>query len=160
MTAPDIIEQLQLQPHPEGGFYKETYRAGFSISSPDNKQRNISTAIYYLLQDADKSHFHRIKSDECWFFHEGQPLEILTIQDGQLVTITLGKNLHEGETLQAVIPAGIWFAARVKSGTGFGLVSCTVAPGFDFADFEMAERAHLSSSYPGLTEIIIQFTRG
>ncbi len=86
-------------------------------------------------------------------------MEILTIQHGELVIITLGNRLEDGEVPHAMIPAGIWFAARVKDQTGFGLVSCTVAPGFDFADFELAEREHLSNAYPGLTEIISEFTK-
>lgn len=147
------IEKLQMTAHPEGGFYKETYRSDAQIETPSGL-RNISTAIYFLLQNEQKSHFHRIKSDEQWFHHLGETLEISYIFNNQLHQIYLGNNPENGEVLQATIPANTWFASRLKSGSGFGLVSCTVAPGFDFNDFEMAEKADLLSHYPVLQDII------
>lgn len=158
MNAQDLIHHLQLRPHPEGGYYRETYRSAQGLTTPENQARSVSTAIYFLLEDANKSHFHRIKSDELWFFHQGQPLEIILIQDGQPRTILLGLDLASGAVPQAVIPAGTWFAARVQHESGFGLVSCTVAPGFDFADFELAERAALTQEFPQLRELIAAFT--
>jgi predicted cupin superfamily sugar epimerase len=147
MTARYWIEQLHLLPHPEGGYYKETYRCAEEISVSEGK-RNISTAIYFLLEEKNKSHFHRIKSDELWFFHEGVALEIFYFLENKLVRILLGKDIEKGECLQAVIPAGVWFASKVKEEMGYALVSCTVAPGFDFKDFELGKRNDLLATYP------------
>ncbi len=143
MTAAQIIEKLQLIPHPEGGFYKETYRSDLIMTASAGNQRNVSTAIYYLLENDSKSNFHRIKSDEFWFFHQGNPIELLIIDDGELKSMVIGNNLDKGELPQAMIPAGKWFAAHIQNEIGFALVSCTVAPGFDFVDFELATRNDL-----------------
>lgn len=148
------IQKLEMLPHPEGGYYKETYRSKNTIKNVDRKARNISTAIFFLLERQQKSHLHKIKSDELWFHHQGETLEIIYIQNGQLHNIYLGSDLEVGEVLQATIPANTWFASRVKSGEGFSLVSCTVAPGFDFEDFEMARKADLILQYPNLETII------
>lgn len=154
-----IIDKLQLLPHPEGGFYKETYRAEMKIANENGHLRNVSTAIFYLLEGSDRSHFHRIKSDELWFFHAGQTLEILVLNDHGIEKILLGNNFEAGELPQACIPANSWFASHVNEEKGFALVSCTVAPGFDFADFEMAEREALIRAFPEHQETILQFTR-
>lgn len=135
-----FIERLGLTAHPEGGFYAETYRGQQQIENIDGNKRNISTAIYFLLSDNQKSHFHRVKSDELWFHHEGETLAITVIIKNRLEVIYLGKDLESGEVLQATIPANCWFASQIKDKIGFALVSCTVAPGFDFADFEMAKK--------------------
>ncbi|MCI1188442.1 cupin domain-containing protein [Hymenobacter sp. DH14] len=158
MSAEHIIRHLQLLPHPEGGYYRETYRAVPTVATPEGHTRNVSTAIYYLLENEDKSHFHRIKSDELWFFHQGQALEIVLLTDGQMYRIVLGNDLAAGAVPQAVIPANTWFAAHLPTGVGHALVSCTVAPGFDFLDFELAERAALIHEFPHLTELVMQFT--
>jgi predicted cupin superfamily sugar epimerase len=151
MEASDWIAQLHLQPHPEGGYYKETYRSKeeSDFTGFDGK-RNISTAIYFLLEGKDKSHFHRIQSDELWFFHEGSTLEIFVLHEDKLECITLGKN---GQ-LQAVIPAGVWFGARVQDQQRYALVSCTVAPGFDFRDFELGNKKLLLDLFPQHARII------
>jgi predicted cupin superfamily sugar epimerase len=149
-----FIDKIGMLPHPEGGFYKETYRSKEVVYNSENNQRNISTAIYFLLEKENKSHFHRIKSDELWFHHEGETLEILSIQNGSLIRTFLGSDLENGEVLQTTIPANVWFASRMKNYQGFGLVSCTVAPGFDFADFEMAKKDELVKEFPHLNEII------
>jgi len=154
----DIIAQLQLLPHPEGGYYRETYRSNQIIKTEKGRDRNVSTAILFLLENEDKSRFHRIQSDELWFFHQGQPLEIVFINNDQLEIIILGNDIDHGETPQAMIPANTWFGSRVKDRKGYSLVSCTVAPGFDFADFEMAETAKLTQEYPHLKDIIENFT--
>jgi len=159
MKGKDIIQKLGLLPHPEGGFYKETYRSGQLIENNQHKTRNISTAIYFLLEADNRSSFHRIQSDELWFFHQGDALEIVFIQDGKLNTIILGNRFEEGEVPQATVPANTWFASGVKNSTGFALVSCTVAPGFDFADFELAKRAELTQEFPHLKETIEKFTK-
>lgn len=157
MEPKEIIEKLQLLPHPEGGFYKETYRSAADIRMEGNV-RQMCTSIYYMLEDDNRSHFHRIKSDELWFFHLGEPLEIITLNNGRVETILLGSAIEKGELLQAVIPAGIWFGSRIKSQKGFVLVSCTVAPGFDFADFELAKREDLLKEYPQFEELVKELT--
>lgn len=151
MTAETIIEKLNLTRHPEGGFYKETYRAEKSITLDAGNVRNTGTAIYYLLKDADKSHFHRVASDELWFFHQGEPLEIVMItNDGKIETKILGNRLDLNEEPQVLVKANIWFAARVKNGKGYALVSCTVSPGFDFSDFELANKNELMQLFPNI----------
>lgn len=159
MKAKDIIEKLHLKPHPEGGYYSETYKSAETVLNSEGNNRSICTAIYYLLENDDKSHFHHIKSDELWFFHQEEPLEIVMLLNGEAKTIFLGNDIPNGEIPQAIIPANTWFAAKIKSGKGYSLVSCTVAPGFDFADFELAKREDLVKQYPQLEKIIEEFTR-
>ncbi|HVF98030.1 MAG TPA: cupin domain-containing protein [Flavisolibacter sp.] len=165
MTADYVINHLSLQPHPEGGFYKETYRSAGIISASClpgffNGDRRYSTAIYFLLQQGDFSAFHRIRSDECWHFYEGGTLLIHVIDTtGNYTHIRLGKDLHKGEVFQAVVPAGAWFASEPDSHSLFALVGCTVAPGFDFADFEMAEREALSADFPQHRPLIRRLCR-
>lgn len=156
------INHLNLQPHPEGGFFKETYRASEKISSLPERfdgVRNFSTAIYFLLRSEDRSVFHRIKSDELWHFYQGSTLSIYVLTDQGITVHKLGSNPERGESLQAVIPANSWFGAKVESSNGFALCGCTVAPGFDFQDFEMANRNELLKKYPGYQKEIIQFTQ-
>jgi predicted cupin superfamily sugar epimerase len=159
MNGKEIVRKLGLLAHPEGGFYRETYRSAQKITTDGNEIRNISTAIYFLLENDNRSLFHRIQSDELWFFHQGEPLEIVFIKDRVLNTIILGNRFDDGEVLQATIPANTWFASGVKNSNGYSLVSCTVAPGFDFADFEMAKREDLIQEYPDLKETIQKFTK-
>jgi predicted cupin superfamily sugar epimerase len=154
MTARYYIDHLQLKPHPEGGFYKETYRSAATIAAsclPNEVKgdRSFSTAIYFLLQESDFSAFHRIKSDECWHFYEGGTLLIHVLQqNGSYSCTRLGRNIQEGETFQYVVPAGAWFASEPAASSFFALVGCTVAPGFDFADFEMASKENLLAQFP------------
>ena len=153
MTARYYIDHLQLKPHPEGGFYKESYRAAGSIKKeclPEfNGDRSFSTAIYFLLEQGDFSAFHRIKSDEGWHFYEGGTLLVHMIeQNGNYSCTRLGRNIQEGEKLQFVVPAGAWFASEPGPSSFFALVGCTVAPGFDFADFEMAKKENLLKEFP------------
>lgn len=157
MTAEEIIHKLELLPHPEGGFYKETYRATEQIQTRQGNARNVCTAIYFLLQKKDKSHLHRIQSDELWFFHAGQALEIFYIVDGSLKSAILGNDITHGESLFFKIPANTWFGCRVRGEKGYGLVSCTVAPGFDFKDFELAKQETLLQEYPDLRAFIEEF---
>lgn len=164
MTADYFIKHLHLQPHPEGGFFKETYRSPGIIpmqSLPDfTGDRHYSTAIYFLLQQGDFSAFHRIKSDECWHFYEGGSLFIHVIDDdGKYSCIHLGRNIHEGEVFQFVVPAGNWFASEPTPGSNFTLAGCTVAPGFDFADFEMATTENLLKEYPQHRSLIERLCR-
>jgi len=158
MNSHDIIHTLQLKPHPEGGFYAETYRSDEFTRNKNGEKRNVSTAIYFLLKDADKSNFHRIQSDELWFFHQGAPIEIVTIQNGRAASVILGNHIEGGELPQTTIPSNTWFGAKLKDGKGYSLVSCTVAPGFDFLDFELADRNQLLKEYPHLKALIEAFT--
>ncbi|MDY0103649.1 MAG: cupin domain-containing protein [Lentimicrobium sp.] len=159
VTPEQLIEQLHLEPHPEGGYFKETYRSKEKMVCANNNQRNLSTTIFYLLEDTQKSHFHRLSSDEQWFFHMGQTLEIVLIEGGKARSILLGTNFQNGETLQALIPANTWFSAKINESTGYALASCTVSPGFDFHDFELGNRELLIQEFPQLKERIIEFTR-
>lgn len=153
------IDHLQLEPHPEGGFFKETYRSNLDTRFHGfDSKRNVSTGIYFLLTEGNFSAFHRIKSDEMWHFYAGDSVSVFVIQsDGKLEEIKLGIDLEKGEVPQAVVPANAWFASRVNG--SYGLVGCTVAPGFDFQDFEMAQRQGLINSYPSHQEIITEMTR-
>lgn len=164
-SAQDIINYYDLLPHPEGGFYRETYRSIESINKsalPEKfgGDRNFSTAIYFLLEQGNFSAFHKIKSDECWHFYAGETLEIYVIHpSGELQVIKLGKNIGNGETFQWVVPAGCWFASVPSDKTAYAFVGCTVAPGFDFADFELAKASELISTYPQHEQLIKKLTR-
>ena len=139
MTAQEYVSKLEMLPHPEGGFYKECFRSNLSTHFPNFEgERSISTSIYFLLVKGQTSALHRIKSDEIWYFHDGQTLEIIELDEQGNEQITLlGKNLMNGEVLQHVVPAGIWFGARLAPNSEFCLVGCQVSPGFDFRDFEL-----------------------
>ena len=159
------IEKYNLQPHPEGGYYAETYRSGdmidkHALQSRFGGSRSYSTGIYFLLEKGDFSAFHRIASDEMWHFYAGEALDIFVIdpETGKLQMIRLGADPEKGETFQAVVPAGTWFASRPAEGSSYALVGCTVAPGFDFEDFEMADRSALSSDFPQHHDLITALT--
>ncbi len=162
-TARYWIEKLDLLKHPEGGWYKETYRSKNIIDKealPErfSGSRNISTAIYYLLEKGDYSAFHRIKSDEIWHFHDGSPLEIIEINSkGELITHCLGLNSDIACVPQVIISAHSWFAARPLG--SFTFVGCTVSPGFDFNDFEMADKQQLVTRFPNHSKIIDELCR-
>ncbi len=158
------IERLGLQLHPEGGYFKEIYRSG-EIILPEGlprrfqKQRSVSTSIYFLLDGNQISRFHRLKSDELWHFYDGSGISIYIISDtGDLSNVILGKEIGRGEVFQAAIPAGCWFAAELIDKNSFALVGCTVAPGFDFEDFDLGDRDVLLKDFPMLEKIIIKFT--
>jgi predicted cupin superfamily sugar epimerase len=152
-TIDTLIKTLDLKAHPEGGWYAETYRSAGIIKHESSAanftgDRSFSTAIYFLLPAGVFSAFHRIKSDECWHFYEGTELNIYVIdKSGVLQIIRLGNDLLQGETFQAVVPAGCWFASKPATDSGYSLVGCTVAPGFDFADFELADADALAREY-------------
>jgi uncharacterized protein len=156
------INHLELLPHPEGGFFKETYRATETVNELPARfdgKRNFSTAIYFLLRSQDRSVFHRIKSDEIWHFYQGSSLSIYVLKDQKLTIHKLGSHLDKGESLQVVIPANCWFGAKVESSGSYALCGCTVSPGFDFQDFEMANRNDLLKKYPEYEKEIIQLTQ-
>jgi predicted cupin superfamily sugar epimerase len=162
-TADYWIQHLKLDAHPEGGFYRETYRSRENIQlcglpSRFPAPRSFSTAIYFLLRSQDKSLFHRIKSDELWHFHAGSTLHLYVLQKDAFSEFRLGNNPENGDSLQVVIPANAWFGARVPYPEAYTLSSCTVAPGFDFKDFEIAERASLIREFPNQSQIISELT--
>jgi len=164
-TVSELVEKFQLLPHPEGGYYKEMYRSTELIQPSALPERfsggrNFSTAIYFLLEQENFSAFHRIQSDECWHFYAGQSLHVHIIHpNGQYELIRLGNNLTQGETFQAVVPAGSWFASETATGGTFSFVGCTVSPGFDFADFELATAASLCQQFPKKSEVIKRLCR-
>ncbi len=164
-TANKLINHLNLSPHPEGGYFRETYRSDEAIPGehlPERygNERSFSTAIYFLLKGEQLSAFHRLKSDEMWHFYSGSPLTIYCIlPEGKRKDIVLGNNLEKGETPQAVIRAGTWFGAAVNDTSSYTLAGCTVAPGFEFDDFEMGERMKLIEMFPQHEKLIRVLTR-
>jgi hypothetical protein len=159
------IDKFQMQKHPEGGYFVETYRSAETIPSsglPDRfgGARSMSTAIYFLLTGSEFSAFHRIAADEVWHFYEGSGAEVAVIHpDGRFEWLRLGSRFEQGEQYQAWVPAGSWFASRALPADGYALVGCTVAPGFDFNDFELAKRNELIALFPQHKDIITEFTR-
>lgn len=164
MTADDVIDRLHLQPHPEGGYYRQTYQAADAFSAAGLPERYagpraMSTAIYFLLRDDEVSHLHRLKSDEVWHFYAGSPLVVHVITPaGERIDQVLGNDLAAGQRLQYVVPAGAWFGAAMAGRAGFALVGNTVAPGFDFDDFELADRHRLTSAWPQHADLIRRLT--
>ena len=157
------ITRYNLQPHPEGGWYAETYRSSELANQLPPRftgPRNFSTAIYFLLPGNTFSAFHRIQSDELWHFYDGDMLEVFVINaQGSLQLIQLGRDTAQGQVYQATVHAGQWFASRCSVNNGFALVGCTVSPGFDFKDFEIARRGDLLLQYPQHSSIIQALTR-
>ncbi|HEY3676725.1 MAG TPA: cupin domain-containing protein [Candidatus Tumulicola sp.] len=153
--AERLIGALELKPHPEGGFYCETYRSDIRIATSDGA-RNAITSIYYLLADEMYSAFHRLKSDEIWHHHRGSPVSIEIIEsDGRHREIVIGT----GDCWQAAIGAGAWFAARLSDPESYALVGADVAPGFKFEDFEMGRREELVAAFPQHKALIERLTR-
>lgn len=156
------IQKLKLDPHPEGGYYRQTYKSDLQISAASLPGPHAaSTAIYFLLEAEDFSAFHRLRSDELWHFYAGSPLLVHVIdRAGAYSTLHLGNDPDAGQVFQAVVPAGHWFASHVADWKSWALVGCTVAPGFEFADFEIAERAELTRQHPQHESMIRRLTRG
>lgn len=158
------IHLLNLSPHPEGGYFREVYRSDEIISKDClpkryNDNRNTSTSIYFLLDGNQTSKFHRLKSDEMWHFYDGSAVQIFILEEnGKLNSITLGNNLSNGECFQIVVERNNWFAAELMNKNSFCLVGCVVSPGFDFDDFELAERKELINKFPQHKELIEKFT--
>jgi predicted cupin superfamily sugar epimerase len=161
------IERLDLRPHPEGGYFRETYRsaeriAGAALPARFPGDRAFATAVYFLLTRDAFSAFHRIRSDELWHFYAGDAVTLAILDAdgaGGLTTESLGRDPQRGELPQVVIPAGAWFAAEVASSGSYALVGCTVAPGFDFADFELGDRRSLVAQYPQHRGVVERLTR-
>lgn len=160
ITLVDVVAALDLEPHPEGGYFRETYRAGEQVVTARGP-RTASTAILFLIGLGHPSRFHRLASDELWLFHGGARLELCTLlPDASAETVVLGgAGLvvgSESVTPQAIVPAGAWQAARVlpTEGVDWSLVSCVATPGFDYADFELAARESLLVTWPDQAELI------
>jgi predicted cupin superfamily sugar epimerase len=165
MTAEEIIALLKLKPHPtEGGFFSETYRAEEAIPLGALPLRYVGprafgTAIYYLLTPGTISAMHRLQSDEVFHFYLGDPVEMLQLlPDGTGRTIVLGSDLTVGMQSQVVVASGVWQGSRLVVGGRFALLGCTVAPGFDFADYQHGRRDDLIGSHPQFREKIVALT--
>ena len=158
------IQHLNLSKHIEGGSFRETYRStlvlkGECIGKNFEDERAASTSIYFMLEKGQFSAFHKITSDETWHFYEGDTLDIFEIdENANLITHKLGRDASKGESFQVLIKAGRWFGSRVAGNGIYSLVGCTVAPGFDFADFQLASRSELSTLYPAHKVLISEMT--
>ena len=155
----DLIRRFGLQPHPEGGFFRETYRSTDSVRRDGSADpRSASTAIYYLLCDGAHSAWHRIKSDELWHFYAGDPLNVHVLEDdGSLTVHRLGDAVASHDCVfQAVVGSGKWFAAQCDDAASVALVGCTVAPGFEFSEFEIASVDALLKDYPQHRDLIVR----
>jgi hypothetical protein len=156
ISVQGLIKTFDLREHPEGGYFRESYRsAGVipaqALPSRYKGERNFSTAIYFLLPSGTVSRMHRIASDEVWHFYLGGPLELLQISpEGLMEMVLLGQDVEAGQKVQHTVPAGYWFGARAAEGSAYSFVGCTVAPGFDFADFELAGVEGMSDRFPTL----------
>jgi predicted cupin superfamily sugar epimerase len=151
-----LIEKLELLPHPEGGFYKEMYRSEDKL---DDKDRNLLTSIYFLLTSEHVSHFHRIKSDELWYFHAGSTLTVHTLDENGYSAFKLGTDVANGQLPFYLVKKNTIFGSTIDHPNSYALVSCAVAPGFDFRDFELFERNELLNLYPDNEEIVTILTR-
>ena len=158
------IRKLQLSPHVEGGWFRESYRSAAKINAGGSipsfpAERSASTSIYFLLEKNQFSAFHRIRSDEQWHFYAGDPLMIYELwPDGRLQEHKLGNDPERGQSLQCTIMAGNWFASKTAGEGAFTLAACTVSPGFDFSDFELADRFELIRAFPANRALIEALT--
>lgn len=156
LEARRIVEELSLEPHPEGGYFRQTFRSASRVTTQGGTTRTALTSIFFLVTDEAFSTFHRLTSDEAWHYYRGNPLAIELIDpDGRHEQRILG----ETAGAQTVIPAGTWFAAHVLDAGGYALVGCDVAPGFEFEDFAMASRAELTAAFPQHAVLIGRWTR-
>lgn len=154
-TVQDWIDCLDLQPHVEGGYYQQVYKSKESVREG---QRALFTSIYFLLKADNPSHFHRLTCDEIWYYHAGQPLTVHMIQpDGRYESVEVGPQIDQGQYLAYRVPQGVIFGSTVD--TGYALVSCLCAPGFEYDDFELFDRQDLLAAYPQHEEIICRLTR-
>lgn len=159
-SSSTVIPLLGLQAHPEGGWYRETFRSPVEVRLADGRIRSAGTSILFLLEAGEFSAFHRVASDEIWHFHSGVPLELVTIDpSGNLESVTLGSDLSSGAKPHHAVPAGWWQAAAPLGAEGYSLVGCTVSPGFDFADFVMPSREEMSAKFPAHRAEVVRFTR-
>lgn len=159
MRIEELVQKFELAEHPEGGWYKEIYRSDLTIAS-ENGMRSLLTSIYFLLSSENQSHFHKIESDEIWFYHEGSPLSVHTISPkGEYKILKVGLNLEKGELPQVLVPKGTIFGSTVDEPGSYSFVSCAVAPGFDFEDFYLHTEEELLTQYPEHASIINRLTK-
>ncbi|MBG9982188.1 cupin domain-containing protein [Aerococcaceae bacterium DSM 111020] len=159
MQAAEWIEYYELLPHPEGGYFKQVAKSS-DILQEERKERARYTSIYFLLTDDNPSRFHRLTADEIWYFHAGAPLTVHMISpEGDYQTVKIGANPQQDEQLQFTVPAGYIFGSTVDTPDAYALVSCMVAPGFEFEDFELFHREDLLAQYPDHQEIITRLTK-
>jgi predicted cupin superfamily sugar epimerase len=166
LTAQQIIDRLHLVPLTiEGGYFRETYRSTLTLPAGAlpaayGGDRHVSTAIYYLLTPDTFSAIHRVKSDEVFHFYAGDAVEMLQLwPDGSGKTLTIASDLADGHEPQVIVPAGVWQGCRLAHGGDWALMGCTVAPGFEYADYEAGKRAELTAAYPKFAELIASLTR-
>lgn len=166
LSVEEIIRRLDLKAHPEeGGFFRETYRSGESLQGESlpvrySSSRSLGTAIYYLLTPTSISALHRLSTDEIFHFYLGDPVEMLWLcPDGSSQVITLGPDLLNGECPQLVVPMGTWFGSCLKEGGKLALMGTTMAPGFEYADYEHGDRDCLLSQYPSRESLIRRLSR-
>lgn len=161
MTAEEIIRHLELAPHPEGGHFKEVFRADLDVRTTHHTSaRRASTAIYFLLRDDEFSALHRVSSDEVWHHYAGDALELHTLDENRHDVTLLGADFAAGQRPLSVVTRGVWQAARIARRVhGYALCGCTVAPGFEFSDFEMPDRAELLARLPHHAAAISELTR-
>lgn len=159
MTAEEVIAHLHLQPHPvEGGFFRETYRSQASLKR-GHDDRSVSTAIYYLLTPKTVSALHRLPGDEVFHFYIGDPVRMLQLwPDGSTHTLILGTDLIAGQVPQLVVPGGVWQGSVLIESGSFALLGATMAPGFDYADYESADRVELTARYASEAAMIERLT--
>ncbi|SFD36610.1 cupin domain-containing protein [Clostridium uliginosum] len=163
-TADYFVKNLNMIPHPEGGFYKESFVSRENISDrglnvESEESRKLWSSIYFLLRDGEVSNFHRLKSDEMWYYHSGSSLTIYMINpEGELITEELGLNIEKGEKAQILVPKDYIFGSAMNN-EGYALVGCMVFPGFEFKDFELFERDYLVEKYPNHKKVILKLTR-
>ena len=158
------IDNLSLTAHPEGGFFREVYRSKeelphASLPSRFSGSRSFATSIYYLLEKGDFSGFHRIKSDETWHFYRGGALDLHILDNGKYELVVIGSNIAAGNHLQYTVPAGAWFASEPSIDSWYSLLGCTVSPGFDFSDFELAHKDALLKEYSPQADLIRRLAR-
>ncbi len=158
-TITELIKSYQLEEHPEGGWFKETYRSDHNLFNDQNEERQILTSIYFLLTDQNVSKFHTIKSDELWYYHSGSALTVHCIEpDGNYYQLKIGPDFSAGEQFQAIVPKGTIFGSTVDQADQYSLVGCAVAPGFDFRDFKLFNEAELINRFPQHQSIIKKLT--
>lgn len=156
-NAKQYIEELELQPHIEGGYYKQILKSE-DVITHNKKERSLYTSILFLLEKDNVSNFHELTADEIWYFHDGNPLTIHMIeQDGTYHNVKLGNDTKNNEVLQYVVKKGTIFGSDVEE--GYALVSCAVIPGFEFDDFKLFKREELLQRFPNYKEIITKLTR-